>query len=250
MPAHDWTRVDSGIFHDFHLEWISQIKRSLNAGLLPPDYYALAEQQVGRLEPDVLTLRSLSAEPEAPEPTGQGNGHGVGLKQAPPRVWLRCETPPEFSFQKPRTVVIRHVSGDDVVAMIEIVSPGNKDSRRALRAFVDKALWLLDRRIHLLILDLFPPSPRDPGGIHGAIWEEATSQEFSPPRGRPLTLVSYEADGSWRAYIEPLAVGDPLPDMPLFLERDGYIDVPLERTYQNALEAVPLRWRRVVTGEG
>jgi hypothetical protein len=22
MPMHDWTRVDAGIYHDFHHEWI------------------------------------------------------------------------------------------------------------------------------------------------------------------------------------------------------------------------------------
>ncbi|MGE3819967.1 MAG: DUF4058 family protein [Isosphaeraceae bacterium] len=256
MPAHDWTRVDSGIFHDFHLEWISQIKRALNAGLLPPDYYALAEQQVGRLEPDVLTLRGLSTAPEpprAPTPDDGGDGGGgatdtpsVGLKHAPPRVRLRCETPADFATRKSRAVVVRHVSGDGVVAMIEIVSPGNKDSRRALKAFVEKALWLLDQRVHLLILDLVPPSPRDPRGIHAARWEEAASQDFNPPEGKPLTLVSYEADLAWRAYVEPLAVGDPLPDMPLFLKPQWYVDVPLEQTYQNAFDAVPLRWRNVV----
>src|SRR5262245_65409977 len=45
MPVHDWSRIDAGIFHDFHHAWIEEIKRALNAGLLPVDYYALAEQQ-------------------------------------------------------------------------------------------------------------------------------------------------------------------------------------------------------------
>src|SRR5581483_8630143 len=45
MPIHDWTRVDAGIFHAFHHEWITEIGRALNRGLLPPDYYALPEQQ-------------------------------------------------------------------------------------------------------------------------------------------------------------------------------------------------------------
>ena len=40
MPIHDWTRVDAGIFHHFHLEWISSIQRKLNQGILPADYYA------------------------------------------------------------------------------------------------------------------------------------------------------------------------------------------------------------------
>src|ERR1700682_1039269 len=56
MPMHDWTRVNAGIFHDFHHEWISTLKRALNSGVLPPDFYALAEQVAGGLHPDVVTL--------------------------------------------------------------------------------------------------------------------------------------------------------------------------------------------------
>ncbi len=44
MPTHDWTKVEAGIFHDFHHAWIEEIKRALNGGLLPVVYYALAEQ--------------------------------------------------------------------------------------------------------------------------------------------------------------------------------------------------------------
>lgn len=43
MPIHDWTRVAAGIFHDIHHDWIFTIKHALNQGVLPPDYYALAE---------------------------------------------------------------------------------------------------------------------------------------------------------------------------------------------------------------
>jgi hypothetical protein len=49
MPIHDWTRVDAGLFHDFHQDWTIELRRSLNAGLLPPGYFALTDQQV---EPD------------------------------------------------------------------------------------------------------------------------------------------------------------------------------------------------------
>ena len=56
MPIHDWTRVNAGIFHHFHHGWIEEIARGLNSGLLPADYYALAEQIAGGFGPDVLTL--------------------------------------------------------------------------------------------------------------------------------------------------------------------------------------------------
>jgi hypothetical protein len=45
MPVHDWPRVEAGIFHDFHVAWIGELRKSLNSGLLPEGYYALAEQR-------------------------------------------------------------------------------------------------------------------------------------------------------------------------------------------------------------
>ena len=56
MPLHDWTRVDAGIFHSFHLSWIGEIVRVLNAGMLPRSYYALGEQVTTGGNLDVLAL--------------------------------------------------------------------------------------------------------------------------------------------------------------------------------------------------
>ena len=105
---------------------------------------------------------------------------------------------------------------------------------------------LLEHRIHLLVIDPFPPTKRDPSGIHAAIWEAVEDQSFEPPTDKPLTLASYECDLVTRAYIEPFAVGDALPDMPLFLEPERYVAVPLEDTYAVSWRALPARWRRVL----
>lgn len=247
MGIHDWTRVDAGIFHDFHHEWISTIKRALNAGLLPPDYYALAEQIAGGLGPDVLTLESVRAEPARPENdeprTGNAGGNSVALATVPPKVRFTAAAEPEAYARKRSRIAIRHSTGDHVVAMLEIVSPGNKGSRHALRSFVEKAVELLDAGIHLLVVDLFPPGPRDPQGIHRAIWSEIVDDDFQLPPDQPLTLVAYSAGEVKRAFIEPVAAGADLPDMPLFLEPDRYVPVPLEQTYQSAFAAVPKRWQ-------
>ena len=69
MPIHDWTRVNPGIFHHFHLEWIGDLSRVLNRGLLPSAYYALAEQIAGGFGPDVLTLQRPDDQ-SAVEPSG------------------------------------------------------------------------------------------------------------------------------------------------------------------------------------
>lgn len=243
MPMHDWTRVEAGIFHAFHHRWISALSDVLNTDLLPKDYYALPEQVAAGFGPDVLTLPDQRRDED--EPNGGGVATATAL-QTRPQTRFMAETEGEFYRRKKSTLAIRQVSGDRIVAMVEIVSPGNKANRHAFRAFVDKACELLEHRIHLLILDPFPPGPRDPNGVHVAIWQEVEEDSFQLPADNPLTLVAYECDLTTRAYIEPVAVGDVLPAMPLFLEPHGCIMVPLEATYQTAYAVLPRRWQRVL----
>jgi hypothetical protein len=246
MPIHDWTRVKAGIFHDFHHGWVEAIKRALNAGVLPPDYYAMAEQKAVGFGPDVLTLQDYQSDAGEDAPPASG---GPGLLQAKPEARIVEESDMSFYKRKQSTVAVRHVSDDRVVALVEVVSPSNKNSRNGLRAFVEKAAELLDKGIHLLILDLHPPGKRDPHGIHGAIWDyiEDSIPEQSP--GKPLTLASYESGPTVTAYVYPVTVGDVLPDVPLFLVPGGHVLVPLEKTYMAAWEGVPARWRKVIDAE-
>lgn len=226
MPIHDWTRVTAGTWHDFHLAWIAEVRTILNSGLLPADYYAQAEPIAESPEPDVV------------------------IGTAPTRARMTAVTEMDTYALKRRTIVIRHTSDDRIVALLEIVSPGNKSSRHALRSFVEKAVEALYRGYHLLIVDLFPPGPRDPNGIHGAIWAEVSDEPFTLPSDEPLTLVSYSAGLPKRAYIEPTVVGRELIDVPLFLEPEIYVNVPLEATYCAAYRGVPRRWQRVLEGSG
>jgi Protein of unknown function (DUF4058) len=244
MPIHDWTRVSAGIYYDFHVTWIPELKNTLNKGLLPPDYYALAEQDATDIGPDVLTLHV----------NGHGEQHAAGagpttVAVAPPKVRFTAQTEMDYYAQKRRSLVIRHSSDDQIIAIIEILSPGNKAGRHAFRAFIDKAVAALQHGYHLLLVDLFPPTARDPQGIHGAIWSELTDDSYRAPADKPLTLVAYAAGPTTRAYVEPVALADELPDMPLFLDAQSYVSVPLGKTYQTALEGVPRRWRDVLEGK-
>jgi hypothetical protein len=180
MPIHDWTRVEAGIFHAFHHSWIEEMARALNGGLLPGDYYALAEQHAAGFGPDVLTLQRGDAD--------EGDAAGRGNLRVAPKLKPTAETEMAFYRRKQDAIAVRHVSGDALVAVVEIVSP-------------------VDKR---------------------------------------LTVAAYECALSVRAYVVHVAVGDSLPDMPLFLEPQVTVDVPLETTYQSAFAAVPRRWRRVL----
>jgi hypothetical protein len=244
MPVHDWTRVDAGIFHAFHHSWIEEISRALNRGILPNGYYALPEQIAGGLGPDVLTLQiPTNGRPKVEAP----DGGDVALAIAPPAATYHTQTEEDQYATKAKAIAIRHASNHEVIAMIEIVPPGNKSSKRGLRSFVEKAAELLRAGIHLLVIDLFAPTPRDPHGIHKAIWDEFVEKEFDPPAAKPLTLASYIGGPTKEAFVEPVAIGQTLPNMPLFLTSQFHVLVPLEKTYQSAWEAVPEYWREAMT---
>jgi hypothetical protein len=240
MAIHDWTRVDAGIFHDFHQAWNAELRGALNGGLLPPDFYALIEQHAGRHIPDLLTLHTGPMRESLPTPSG-----GVAVAEARPRVSRRLTAPATPSR---RTIAIRHVSGHRLIALVEIVSPANKDRAESVKAFADKVTEALRSGVHVMVVDLFPPGPADPAGMHGAIWSNFDAEPCSSPVDQPLTVASYLADWQPEAWLEHRAVGDTLPEMALFLTADVCIPLPLEATYQAAYAKEPLFWRDVLEG--
>lgn len=242
MPIHDWTRVNAGLFHHFHQAWIVSLCNALNGGGLPAGFYALAEQVASGPIPDVITLQHGPGRPSLPDRIV-----GLAAADAPPRTRFVLRAEEDLYAAKADRVVIRHPLGE-VVAVIEVVSPGNKASRTALRGFVEKAVDFLKQGIHLLVIDLFPPGVRDPQGIHPAIWDEVREEPFSLPSDKPLTLASYVAGPLKTAYVEPVSVGDPLGVMPLFLTPGTYVNVPLEATYQATWDACPAPLREAVEG--
>jgi Protein of unknown function (DUF4058) len=247
MPVHDWTLVEAGVFHDFHTVWIGILRSVLNEGLLPPGYYALAEQHAGRPMTDVLTLHASPASPR-PLPLLPNTG-GMALAEAPPRV-RRIKRVEPAALVRRRSLAIRHVSGHRLVALIEIVSPANKDRARRVEELAGKVVSALDVGIDVLLVDLLPPGPSDPHGMHGVIEQrrQLSDEPYDLPAAEPLTLAAYAAGPQVDIYLEHLAVGSALAEMPLFLRPDRYVNVPLEPTYQAAHRGMPGCWRDVLQG--
>lgn len=244
MPVHDWTRVFPGTFHHFHTAWITHLAESLNSGVLPDPFYALVEQHAGQVNPDVLTLSAgATTSPATPRPEG-----AIALAEAPPKVSLHMVADEGNTYRAARrSLAIRHRSTRQIVALIEIVSPGNKDGSQHLDQFVDKVVAALHRGIHVLVIDVHPPGSFDLEGVHRAIWEIVGGSYAAPPE-RPLTLASYLAGSLPEAFIETLSVGQPLPKMPLFLTADWYIQVPLEPTYMAAYTPLPPIVKNILEG--
>ena len=125
MPIHDWTRVQSGLFHDFHQGWSIEIRNALNRGVMPKGFYAMVEQKVDGPEPDVIAVEMKKrAKPPGGTPTAT---------LEPPKAALTAHVSSDAVgyARKANRISIRHPLGE-VVAVIEIVSPGNKDSRNSL----------------------------------------------------------------------------------------------------------------------
>jgi hypothetical protein len=246
MPVHDWARVDDGTFHDFHVGWTVAIRTALNRGILPRGYYAQAEQMAGNIGPDVLTLqRSGLGNGSERSPAGEAEGATVATL-APPRTSLTFRTEISEYTARQRSLIIRHARNHRIIALIEVLSAGNKASEYAFQTLIDKVLGALAQGIHVLLVDLHPPTPRDPEGIHAAVWQALHAGTITAPADRRLTLASYEAGAIKNAYVEPLAVGMTLPAMPLYLWRGFYVLVPLEETYQAAWEGVPELFREIL----
>lgn len=251
--------MTAGTFHHFHSLWIADISRCLNEHFLPPGFYAMAEQHAGRLVPDILTLTSPqwisrvecsrvdyvsdcdtdeADERKSPLPEG-----AMALSETPPQVSFRSvPSDAKIYREKRQTIAIRQEPTSRIVAMIEIVSPGNKDGSKAMNEFVSKSLEVMNAGIHLLIVDLFPTSSSNPEGIHALLWDDP----FELPVDRRLTLVSYRIDQLNEAFIEPVAVGHSMPDMPVFLDPAWYVNVPLTSTYESAWRGVPKPFQHVL----
>ena len=255
MPLHDWTKVEAGIFHAFHTSWISEIQNGLNRGLLPDGYYALAKQHAGRLIADILALHVQPDiyepppfTPPAPLPVIETGA--IAVAEAPPKVRLVEEV---ACVEDPlrRTLSIRHISTHRVIAMLEIISPANKDRPESVKTFANKTVEAIKSGIHVMVVDLFPPGAQDPNGIHAVIRQQLAPLDdpYELPSDELQTLVSYVAGNPYRIYLNHMSVGQPIPDMPLFLNRERYVNTPLETTYNAAYEGMPAFWRDVLEGK-
>lgn len=205
MPIHDWSDADVLYYHNLHRGWTVELKRALNRGLLPDGHYAMLERS--------------------------------GIPEADPQ-----ESEAANYARRTDRVLIRR-RDDHVAATIEIVSPGTKENRSSINAFVGKMVDYLRNGVNVVVIDPFPPGPRDPEGLHQRIWDGFVGLRAEPrPPGLPLTIVSYDAGGPV-AYIDSVAVGDPLPDAPLFLAPGWYVKIPLERTYEASWNETPQETR-------
>ena len=217
-------------WESFHARWASSITDALNR-CLPTDYFAEAQVHAWpRIEVDVGTLREV-----APD-----SGGGGGVATLTPTLaalsvadlTLPATFPPEYGVH-----VYETSGGPTLVAAIELVSPGNKDRDEARRAFAAKCATYLQRAIGLVVIDTVTSRSSQPfAELMALVYPDQPA--LAP---MPLTAVLYRpvrVDGADAIEIRfrPLAVGQPLPVLPLALGGLGHVVVDFEATYQDARE--------------
>ena len=248
----DWTRVDAGTYHAFHQTFIPQLALALTDGLLPEGYYVHPERSYGVVsaaerEGDLLTLDEGAA---VAGEWGDGGG-GTAVLEAPPRAALEIDladlAESEYYAARASRLAVKRGVDHRIVALVELTSPGNKDRAASVGRFAGKLVEALEDGVSVVLIDLLPPGPHDPAGLHGAVLEEL-GREYEPPPGKPLCATGYRVGPDRRAYARPLAIGDPLPTAPLFLSPDRYVTVPLGPSYRIARKGVGFWWEEVLDG--
>ncbi len=219
-------------WESFHTAWTVAIMERLNGEVLPPGYFAQAQVHVGsRVEVDVATFEE---EPTVPSANG-GTAVLAALAYAPPAAAL---TMPLLFPDEVEVQVFADRTGPTLVGAIELVSPGNKDRAEARQAFTAKVLSYLSQGIGVVVVDIVTERTHN---LHNQLIHQLNlGAPFLLPETANLYAVAYRpqrrtAGGDqvdlWPA---PLALGQPLPVLPLGLRNAGVVPVDLESTYSDA----------------
>jgi hypothetical protein len=223
-------------WESFHSLWASALVGSLNGQDLPAGYFAEVQVHVGpRIEVDVATWEEEERATARSESSGNG---GTATLAAP--VWAPAATDMEMPAVFPDEMEVRVFSaaaGPTLVAAVELVSPGNKDRPEYRQAFAAKCATYLQQGVGLVIVDVVTARQAN---LHDELVHLlGLGSEFNFPGGATLCTTAYRPTlrkdvGRIGVWARPLAIGQPLPVMPLPLRGYGCVPLHLEASYTEA----------------
>src|SRR5579872_2923668 len=241
MPLRDHFRPPiskHSSWEGFHGGWPMTMVMQLSREL-PPEFVAEPRVHLGsyfELDINAYEYDERVADRDA---VGSGNGGLAIATWAPPDPTLAVDS--ELSEQYEYEVLVYDQSrGRLLVAAVEIVSPANKDRPENRRIFVAKCAALLQKGVCVSIVDLVTirqfnlytdlldligqtdPSFASPQPIYAATC-----------RGRKVGTRS-----RLETWAYPLAVGQPLPKLPIWLTEDLAVSLDLEASYQETCRAL------------
>jgi hypothetical protein len=213
----------------FHSTWASQIAEQLNQELLPPGYYA---------EPNI----HLGTQFEAPAAVSEKGGAATAV-WAPPQASL--SVPINFAQLDVYEVLIyQDIGGAELRAAVELVSPANKDRASHRQILAVKCAGYLKHAVSVVLIDEVTTRVAN---LHAEILQVLEAQCTGPIWQAPTNLysVAYRAVNArgnphLEAWTETLALGRPLPTVPLFLDIDLCLPLRLDESYVAACTSLLL----------
>jgi hypothetical protein len=217
-------------WESFHSSWATRIADALTENWLPPNYIAEEHVHLGpSVEIDVATFEREVT------PTPQDNGGIVATVGR--KVWAPPAPDGQIPVVFPATFEVRVLctdTGPKLVAVIELVSPGNKDRTAERRAFATKCASYLYQGISLIVVDIVTSRRAN---LHNEILQTldapdalqlAAETVLYAVAYRPLRRDGKDGIEVWRS---PLELGQALPELPLGLRADLAVPVDFEATY-------------------
>lgn len=236
MPLRDHFRPPvwkMASWEGFHGMWPATIVQKLNP-VLPDDYAAEPRVHLGTYyEIDVCAFEANEPRP-AGFVTAQESGGVATAAWAPPEPTLAVDT--DLADQYEYEVRVYDQSrGRVLVAAIEIVSPANKDRPENRRAFVTKCAALLQQDVCVSIVDLVTTRDFNLYADLLAVLDQSDPSLGSQPPGIYAATCRSRKMGR-RSRLEtwayPLALGQALPTLPVWLSADLAISLELEASYE------------------
>jgi hypothetical protein len=216
----------------FHGQWPALIIQYLRTKL-PPGYVAEPRVHVGQpAEVDVSTYERDDA-PRLGRPADANGGVAVApwIGEA---VAVETEPPDEYEYSVRVYDVER---GRQLVATIEIVSPGNKDRPAKRNALIAKCAALLRAGVAVSVIDLVTNRRFNLyADLRAFIGHPDPTMRDDPPAvyAASCRWVRHEDKAVLQSVAVPLVVGRPLPTLPLWLAEDVVISLDLEPSYERA----------------
>jgi hypothetical protein len=218
-PTHSW--------ESFHMRWAGVIADTLDR-TLPPRFFAEVHTHLGtQVSSDVAEFEQRA------EQLQEGNGSGSVAVQtwAPPTATtiLPFVFPDDFEVR-----ILDEREDARLVAVVELVSPRNKDRPEARRAFAAKCAAYLQRGIGVVVADIVTTRQAN---LHNELIDLLRLEElFRQAPDVFLAALAYRPahrDGQDQVDVwdVPLHVGGPLPVLPLALRGIGSVPLDLEATY-------------------
>jgi hypothetical protein len=220
-------------WESFHTNWAGAIADALNEDLLPEGYFAEEHAHLGpRLEIDVSTFDT---------PGSEDGGTGPATATAPARVWTPPAPAMVLSGAFPdsfEVLVFEAEGGARLVAAIELISPANRDRAEHRRAFAIKSASYLARGISLIMVDIVTSRRANLHDEMMTLMQKdgaalVTKSGLYAAAYRPIVRDQAEQIEVWTA---ALAIGEPLPVLPLALNAETCIPIDLEATYTAACQ--------------